>query len=1029
MHVIIKGYYMVDIPLALLNSIETQNCVLFVGAGVGCHFKSSDGAFAPTGPELCKLLCDKFSIPYRSDYSLAKIAEFIEIKKKGRKELESFLSSTLSRLDPDETFKWITSVRWKSIYTTNYDNCIERTYQLCSNPLQNPISFSVTSDIRQYQPIIDVPIFHIHGYLLSGTVPNIIITKSDYANFRYRRQMLFNSLKAEMATASILYIGYSNSDYNWEILLAETLEDFYPNSLPQSYRVDPFSDDMDIEILQGKNINTLKCSFNEFVTSISALTVSSFTTDTILNSFKKNVPPDLLPKYESAPIPMTRLLNSWEYVNQAKFSESPNFDNFIKGDAPNWSLIANGKYFERDIESELYDSILDYATTSKSVPTVSIVLGSAGYGTSTLLKILAVKTVIEGAGAVLALRPGAQILEGDIEYAASIFPCVFFIVDNAADFSSAIERAVHMLRESKKGAFFLLGDRLNEWHQSPNRPRGQEFQIEPLSDNEINRLLDFLGHYNALNKLDNLPRDIQFSIVKERHQKELLVVMREAMENNNFDAIIESEYRGIGDDFSKNAYLYVCSFYQHGALIRDTMLSELLNVDIVKLYENIKTTTEGIIVFECVDAARGHYAARARHHKIATVVWERCVESGQKEDVIKNTIKKLNLNYGLDAHAFELFVRSDRIVDCIRNLEGRINFFEQASKMDPTSPYVLQHYARMLSRSGQQKLALDQIGNAINKDKTVRVLYHTKGKILSELALNADSIDLGRKYLIQAEGCFNSGIALNKRDYYSFESLASLYYDWSRKLSDQDQGEAADYLSKAEETISLGLQTVLNKESLWILSSKIQSYLGNTPKSISSLENAVRTHSSYIIARYILACFYRQNKRPKDALLILESVIKSNTNEFRAFVEYALALLDNGEPYKKAATILELSTLYGMSDPRYISVYGGVLFLDGNFGEAEKVFERSMKHNFPANELYEIHFKPLDPLDKTKILSLTGEVITVKSGFSLIQPDGYPRIICHASKYRGTMMRQGMRVSFVLGFCAKSPIALYPTPI
>lgn len=1019
---------MVNIPLGLRNSIETQNCVLFVGAGVGCHYKSTSGGCAPTGSELCKLLCDKFQIPYQPHYQLSQIAEFVEIKK-GRKELEAFISSTLNALEPDETFRWITSVRWKSIYTTNYDNCIERTYQLCSKALQNPVSFSITSDLRHFQPIIDVPIFHIHGYLLSGTVPNIIITRSDYARFRLKRKMLFDSLKNEMATASILYIGYSNTDPNWETLLAETLEDFYPTTLPQSFRVDPFSDDIEAAILQHKNIHTLKCSLQEFVNSISTSLVTSFTSETILKGFKKNVPPDLLPKFELAPVPMTRLLSSWEYVNQAVFNESPNFDNFIKGDAPNWSLIAKGQFFERDIEGALYDAILDYATTTKASPTASIVLGSAGYGTTTLLKILAVKTVTEGAGAVFALRPGVPILEGDIEYAASLFPCVFFIIDNAADHSSEIDRSVHMLRESKKGAFFLLGDRLNEWHQSPSRPRGQEFQIEPLSDSEINRLLDFLGQYNALNQLENLPRDIQFSIVKERHQKELLVVMREAMENNNFDAIIESEYRGIGDDFSKLAYLYVCSFYQHGALIRDSMLSELLDVDIVELYKKIETTTEGIIVFECVDATRGRYAARARHHKIATVVWERCVESGQKEEVIRNSIKKINLNYGIDARAFELFVRSDRIVDCIRTLEGRISFFEQACKMDPASPYVLQHYARMLSRSGQQQFALTQIDNAIKNDKTVRVLYHTKGKILSELALNEGSIDLGRKYLIQAESCFNLGISLSKRDYYSFESLASLYYDWSRKLSDLDPSEASDYLSKAEETISLGLRTVRNKESLWVLSSKIQAYLGNTPKSISSLENAVREHSSYVIARYILACFYRQNKQPKDALLILEPVIKSNTNEFRAFVEYALALLDSGDTYRNAAAILQLSTLFGMSDPRFISVYGGTLFLDGNFSAAEDIFEQSIKRNFPANELYDVHFKPFDPLDKTKIFSLTGEVLTVKTGYSLIKPDDYPQIICHASKYKGTLMRKGLRVSFGLGFCAKGPIALYPALI
>ncbi len=323
---------MVDIPLGLRNAIETQNCVLFVGAGVGCHFKSNDDSCAPTGSELCELLCDKFSIPYQPNYKLSQIAEIVEIRK-GRKELEAFISSKLNALNPDEIFKWITSVHWKSIYTTNYDNCIERTYQLCATTLQNPISFSITSDLRHFQPIIDVPIFHIHGYLLSGATPNIIITKSDYARFREKRKMLFNALKNDMATASILYIGYSNTDPNWETLLAETLEEFYPSSLPQSYRIDPFSEDIDAEILQHKNIHTLKCSFQEFVNSFLASTVTSFTSDTILKAFKKNVPPDLLQKFESSPVPMTRLLTSWEYVNQAPFNETPNFDALVKSHA------------------------------------------------------------------------------------------------------------------------------------------------------------------------------------------------------------------------------------------------------------------------------------------------------------------------------------------------------------------------------------------------------------------------------------------------------------------------------------------------------------------------------------------------------------------------------------------------------------------------------------------------------------------------------------------------------------------------
>ena len=1019
---------MIDIPLGLKNSIETHNCVLFVGAGIGCHFKSSLGESAPDSNELCRLLCEKFSIDSTSNCKLAQISELVEIRT-GRKELESFISSKLNNLTPDEIFQWITTVRWRAIYTTNYDNCIERAYQLCPNPLQNPASFSITSDLRNYHPIIDVPIFHIHGYLLSGSDYNIIITKSDYARFRKKRQMLFESLKLDMAAVSFLYVGYSNTDQNWEILLEEIIEDFLPSELPQSFRIDPYPDIIEAEILQKKNIKTIKCSLEEFVSSFVSTSITSTSLDSLLNFFKKNVPPDLQNSFEASPVPVTRLLSSWEYVNQAPFNDKPNLANFLKGDAPNWSLIEGGFYFERDIQGEIYDAILEFATTSKFTPSVAIALGSAGYGTSTLLKILAVQIVKDKAGAVFLLRPGAKVLEGDIEYATSLFSNIFFIIDDAADFAADLNRSIHMLRESKRRAFFLLGDHLNEWHQRLSRPRGQEYLIEPLSDGEIDRLLDFLDRNHALNQIEHLPRDYQFAIIKERYQKELLVVMRESTENNNFDAIIESEYRGIGDDFSKLFYLFVCSFYQHGALIRDSLLSELLEIDLSQLYNKISLSTEGVVVFECVDTTRGLYAARARHHKIAAVVWERCADLGQKENIIQKSLKSLNLNFGLDAHAFDLFVRSDRIVECIRTLEGKISFFDQASNMDPTSPYVRQHYARMLSRARQYQYALIQIDNAIKNDPTVRILYHTKGKILSELAINAEGTEFGRKYLIQAESCFNKGITLNNRDDYGFESLASLYFDWSKKLSNEDPGESADYLAKAEEVISLGLRTVRNKESLWILSAKIQNYLGNTPQSISSLETAVRERPGSVIARYILAHYYRVNKEPNKALIILEPIIKSNSDEFRAFIEYALALLESGETYRKAASVLQLSNLYGLSDPRFISIYGGVLFLDGDFTTSDSVFSGSINLSFPADELYKLHFYPFDGQAPSTPFSLVGEVVTVKPGYSLIKPDCYPQIICHASKYRNTLMRKGLQVKIILAFCSKGPVALYPTPI
>jgi hypothetical protein len=66
------------------------------------------------------------------------------------------------------------------------------------------------------------------------------------------------------------------------------------------------------------------------------------------------------------------------------------------------------------------------------------------------------------------------------------------------------------------------------------------------------------------------------------------------------------------------------------------------------------------------------------------------------------------------------------MVDTIRRLEGKIQFFEIACQKDPQSPYVRQHFARMLAREDKLELALSQIDEALKIDHSVRVLQHTK---------------------------------------------------------------------------------------------------------------------------------------------------------------------------------------------------------------------------------------------------------------------------------------------------------------
>ena len=489
---------MLDIPLGLRHAVESGECVLFLGAGMGFYLLDKDGNGAPDAKSLADELAQEYSIPSNSSSDLAKISELVELRK-GRPELENFIRSKLANHEPDNHFQWLSTIRWKAIYTTNYDNGIQRSYELNKSPLQILVTVSVTSELTSFNPQIEVPVYHLHGRLFGTDKPHIVVTSGDYACFRERRRMLFELLKIDFASSPVLYLGYSNNDPNWNMVLSEITSEFFPSDLPRSFRIAPNPDIVDVEILRSKNIETIDCKYDEFQQSIAAILATSQIGLDHLQLIEKSVPDDFKHAFSTNPIPVTRFLTSWTYVNQAPLSEAPNISSFLKGDRPNWGLIASEDYMVRDIEEDLYNDMLDYATSTKQLPSIRVILGSAGYGTTTLLMAIAAKIVQDRAGKAFVLKPGQTLVEGDIDFAISLFPdnCFFFI-DNAVEFSESILSINQRLKETNSTAMLVLGERLNEWRQGHGRLNAKEFAIEPLSDPEINRLLDFLGKHAAL---------------------------------------------------------------------------------------------------------------------------------------------------------------------------------------------------------------------------------------------------------------------------------------------------------------------------------------------------------------------------------------------------------------------------------------------------------------------------------------------------------------------------------------------------
>ena len=1009
-----------DLPMGLVSALETGNCVLFIGAGVGHHARDPRGESAPDGRTLAASLASAFGIDAGEVPDLAKVSELVE-RRKGRLELIAFLQKALGQLEPDSDLQWLMSLTWRAIFTTNYDGLLERCYELNPNPTQNPVSIGVNSEAQEFDPNFQVPIYHLHGSLLSESAKDaILITQQDYALFRARRMMLFDLFKSSYATSTILYFGYSNDDPNWREITAELRAQFAPSTPPTGYRLVPDTPNIDREILEGQGIFTLDGRLSDLRDEVEARLGDLRVEPRKLQALSRRVSPDLIDLFNDSPAPVIRLLNSWEYVNQAPFDEEPNTKEFLQGNRANWALIGQGINFQRDLEEPLVEALLDFATDPKPRSHAEIVLAPAGYGLSTLLMATTAWFARNRVGTALFLRPGRRILEADVEFAITSLPNqpVVFFVDNAADHERDIVTANALIRMRGRPGFILMAERLNEWRQTHSALTPVEHELTPLSDVEIDALIARLDELGALGQLKPLSPSLRISSIKYRNQKDLLVTMREATEGRAFDAIIEDEYRGIDSLIGQELYALASIFSRIRALARDGLCADVLGVSLADLYREPAESTEGIVIFDVIDESRGIYAARTRHHVIADIVWRRCVGEALHERLLLQVLGALNLTYGADAKAFEAFTRDDDAVDMLKGLDAKIRFFESATRKSPRNAYVRQHYARMLRREGKYELALGQIQEAIDMSPRARVLYHTRGLILRDLALNAPSEDVARRRLAQSEDSLRATINMARRDDYGYSALATLYLDWARRASSD---EAIQYITKAQEVLFEGLSVVRQRESLYIVMSDIERYLGDEPRRIAALERALAEAPQSPVARYLLGTVLLARGRVEEAVAVLTEGVRLHPEDSRIATRCAIAMYRNKADIAQCIAVLNLASNTGMSDPYYISVMGGMLVLKGDLSEAERIWTSARKRDFTATERDRTYFVPVESEASGW---MSGRVARAGALFMFVDVAGYPNVFCSSKQVAGRKFERDQRVEVRIGFGARGVNAI-----
>lgn len=198
----------------LIKKIKNNEVILFVGAGVSATLN------LPTWSQLMDYLAENLGF----DSSIFKLygdnlmlAEYYKLEKRSLDSLRSWMEQNWNVEDEiiknSEILEQICKLKFPIVYTTNYDNCLERAFEIFKCEYSKILNVEDLCKIEAGK----TQIVKFHGDFEDDD--SIILTESSYFNRMDFESPLDIKLRADSLSKSILFIGYSLSDINMRYLI------------------------------------------------------------------------------------------------------------------------------------------------------------------------------------------------------------------------------------------------------------------------------------------------------------------------------------------------------------------------------------------------------------------------------------------------------------------------------------------------------------------------------------------------------------------------------------------------------------------------------------------------------------------------------------------------------------------------------------------------------------------------------------------------------------------------------------------
>lgn len=227
-----RARFLKDYPAALAD----ENGTIFIGAGV------SMAAGYPSWARLLQEIGEELGVRSKDVADLAALAQWSVSENGGAGRVRGVIRQQIGVVKPvPPALEVIARLPIKHLWTTNYDELIERAFQAINRPYD---VISAAADLSIPRKPGAARIYKMHGSVTR--LDDIVISTDDYELYRTKRRPYLPLLEAHLTSTSMLFVGLSFTDPNVRHVLSLIRESF-TEAPPEHFAIvrPPHRDDYD----------------------------------------------------------------------------------------------------------------------------------------------------------------------------------------------------------------------------------------------------------------------------------------------------------------------------------------------------------------------------------------------------------------------------------------------------------------------------------------------------------------------------------------------------------------------------------------------------------------------------------------------------------------------------------------------------------------------------------------------------------------------------------------------------------------